>query len=170
MSEAPPRERAALARTGITMNMIGQKKIAKFGLLRSAEYIGVSILCNMLTKFGKLAVGKHVVSVKQRSSGEPIFPLTIALSGLHPLTKVWVDYEPQPKDTFVIKVNDADIYSLVKEEIDYDPTKTETLEAGLGLNDNGDLVFEMMPWIIEEVADKVESALGMEYLTCLLIT
>ena len=44
--------------------MAGQKKIAKFGLLRKGEYIGVSILLNMITKFGKLSVGKHVVSVK----------------------------------------------------------------------------------------------------------
>ena len=64
MDEAPPRERAALARTALQLSMAGQKKIAKFGLLRRGEYIGVSILLNMLTKFGKLSVGKHVVSVK----------------------------------------------------------------------------------------------------------
>ena len=122
MSEAPPRERAALARTSIRLTMDGQKKIAKFGLLRRGEYIGVSVLLNLLTKFGKLSVGKHVVSAKQRSPGEPIFPLTIALSGLHPLTKVWVDYEPQPKNSFKIKINDADYYNLVKEEANFDPT------------------------------------------------
>ena len=83
------------------------------------------MLLNMLTKFGKLSVGKHVVSAKQRSAGEPIFPLAIALSGLHPLTKVWVDYEPLPKNSFKIRINDADFYSLVKEEADFDPTKTE---------------------------------------------
>ena len=64
MSEAPPRERAALARTGITIAMDGPKKTAKFGLLRRGEYIGVSVLLNLLTKFGKLSVGKHVVSAK----------------------------------------------------------------------------------------------------------
>ena len=94
MSEAPARERADLARTGIILNMEGPKKIAKFGLLRRGEYIGVSVLLNMLTKFGKLSVGKHVVSAKQRSSGESIFPLALALSNLHPLIKLWVDYEP----------------------------------------------------------------------------
>ena len=42
MSEAPQtRNRADLARTGITFKMDGQKKIAKFGLLRRGEYIGV---------------------------------------------------------------------------------------------------------------------------------
>ena len=64
MSEAPPRERAALARTSITITMDGPKKTAKFGLLRKGEYIGVSVLLNLLTKFGKLSVGKHVVSAK----------------------------------------------------------------------------------------------------------
>ena len=64
MSEAPPRERAALARTRITLMMEGPKKTAKFGLLRRGEYIGVSVLYNLLTKFSKLSVGKHVVSAK----------------------------------------------------------------------------------------------------------
>ena len=90
--------------------------------MRRGEYIGVSILLNLITKFGKLSIGKHVVSVKQRSPGDPIFPLAIALSGLHPLTKVWVDYVALPKNTFIIKVNDADIYTLVKEEVDFDPS------------------------------------------------
>ena len=109
--------------------------MAKFGLLRRGEYIGVSVLLNMITKFGKLSVGKHVVSARQRSPGEPIFPLTIALSGLHPLSKIWVDYEPQPKNKFTIRVNDADFYSLVKEEANFDPTKTDTLFVGLNINE-----------------------------------
>ena len=54
MDEAPYRERAELARSSITMNMDGPKKTAKFALLRKGEYIGVSILFNKLTKFGKL--------------------------------------------------------------------------------------------------------------------
>ena len=89
----------------------------------------------MHTKFGKLSVGKYVVSAKQRNPGDLIFPLAIALNGLHPLTKVWVDYLPQPKNTFVIRVNDADIYSFTKEEVDYDPTKTDTLKVALRIND-----------------------------------
>lgn len=40
---------------------------------------------------------------------------------------MWVDYEPQPKNIFVFKVNDEDIYSLAKEEIDFDPSKTTSL-------------------------------------------
>ena len=66
MAEAPPRERAALARTTISMKMDGPKKTAKFGLLRQGEYIGVYVVLNTHTKFGKLAVGKHVVSAKQQ--------------------------------------------------------------------------------------------------------
>ena len=54
MADAPPRERAALARTAIILKMDGQKKSAKFGLLRRGEYVSVSILFNMLTKFAKL--------------------------------------------------------------------------------------------------------------------
>ena len=90
----------------------------------------------MHTKFAKLSVGKYVVSVNQRSSpGNQLFPLAIALSGLSPLTKVWVDYEPQPKNNFVIRVNDNDIYSLVKEEVDFDPTKTEEMRVIFKIND-----------------------------------
>ena len=54
MSEAPPRERAALARTGITMRTKGLKKSVRFGLLRKGEYIGVTAVLNMHTKFAKL--------------------------------------------------------------------------------------------------------------------
>ena len=136
LDEAPPRERAALARSAISMQMSGPKKSAKFGLLRSGEYISVSVLHNMHSKFGKLAVGKNVVTAKQRNStGDKVFPLMIALNGLGPITKVWVDYEPQPKNIFVFKINGEDIYSLVKEEVDYDPTKTESLGVRLKINE-----------------------------------
>ena len=101
MNEAPPfRERAALARSAITMSMHGPKKSAKFGLMRRGNYIGVSVVHNTLTKFAKLAVGKHVVSTKQRHTRDQLFPLTIAISGLYPLSKVTVDYELLPKNTF----------------------------------------------------------------------
>ena len=94
MADAPPRDRAAIARTVITMKMDGPKKSAKFGLLRSGEYIGVTVVHNSLTKFGKLAVGKHVVSARQRHSGDQLFPLTVALNGLAPISKVEVNYLP----------------------------------------------------------------------------
>ena len=57
------------------------------------------------------------------------------MSGLHPLAKVWVDYEPLPKNNFIIRINDADLFALVKEEVDYDPSKTGTLFVILNIND-----------------------------------
>ena len=79
---------------------------------------------------------------------------------------MWVDYEPQPKNIFTIRVNDADFYSLVKEEADFDPTKTENLYVILKIN--GECALRgNMPWIIDDVSDKVESALGMNHLTTL---
>ena len=89
----------------------------------------------MHTKFAKLSVGKNVVTAKQRhGSQEPLLPLFIALSGLSPISKVWVNFELQPKNTFIFKVNDADVYSLVKEEVDFDPSKIETLSVALNVN------------------------------------
>ena len=64
MDEAPQRERAALARSAITMKMHGPNKSAKFGLLRKGDYIGVSVVFNTRTNFGRLTVGKHVVTAK----------------------------------------------------------------------------------------------------------
>ena len=95
----------------------------------------------MLTKFVKLSVGKYVVSSNWRNSSKDlIFPLAVALSGLHPITKIWVDYEPQPKNKFVIKVNDVDIHSFVREEIDFDPTKTETLKVNLTITNKVEFI------------------------------
>ena len=54
MSEAPPRKRAALARTSIAMRTDGPKKTVRFGLMRKGEYIGVSAVLNTHTKFAKL--------------------------------------------------------------------------------------------------------------------
>ena len=84
--------------------------------MRKGEYIGVSTVLNTHTKFAKLQVGKNVVSARQRHSQDQLYPLSIALSGLYPLKKVWVDYEPQPKNAFVIELNDSDLYNLVIEE------------------------------------------------------
>ena len=147
--------------------MDGPKKSVRFGFMRKGEYIGASAVLNMHTKFAKLAVGKHVITAKHRhSTQDPLFPLAIALNGLHPLTKVWVDYEPMPRNTFKIRVNDEDIYSLIKEEVDYDPTKTETLNVKLEVNDK-EVIFGAMPWIIDDVEDRIQTVLGMNYLTSL---
>ena len=87
---------------------------------------------------------------------------------------MWVDYEPPPKNSYKIRINDADFYSLVKEEADFDPTKTEPISVYLIINDwkdnNGEEVWAIdgsIPWIIDDVSDKVETALGMENLTSL---
>ena len=123
----------------------------------------------MHTKFAKLQVGKNVVSTKQQHSKDSPFPLAVAISGLAPLSKVWVDYLPQPKNIFVIKVNDEDIYSLIKEEVDYDPTKTETLKVTLKVNDKA-TISGPMPWIIGDIEEKIQTALGMNHLTSLEIS
>ena len=54
MAEAPPRERADLARSPIVTYMNGPKKSAKFGLLLKGDYISASVLLNTHTKFAKL--------------------------------------------------------------------------------------------------------------------
>ena len=140
---------------------------AKFGLLRNGEYIGVSALLNQHTKFAKLSVGKHVVTAKQRKgSKDPLLPLRIALSGLYPITKVEVSYEPQPKNLFTFRVNDEDLYSLTKEEVDFDPSKTESIEAELEVNEIR-AFYGSFPWIIDEIEEKIQKALGMSQLSCL---
>ena len=63
------------------------------------------------------------MTAKQRNgSKDPLFPLTIALNGLAPLNKVWVNYETDPKNRFNLKINDFDYYTLVREDLDFDPT------------------------------------------------
>ena len=68
-------------------------------------------------------------------------------------------------------MNDTDIYRIVKEEVDFDPTKTETLDVTLNINEKKDSggslewsISGSMPWIIDDVADRVESALGTSHL------
>ena len=71
-------------------------------------------------------------------------------------------------------MNDADFYSLVKEEADFDPTKTELLRVRLNINNQKSkdgqpllTIEDSMPWIIDDVSDKVDSALGVNHLTSL---
>ena len=103
--------------------------------MRKGEYISVAAILNIHTKFAKLSVGKNIVTTKQRhNSQEPLLPLLITLSDLPPISKVWVNFETHPKNNFIFKVNDADVYSLVKEEVDFDPSKIETLSVALNVN------------------------------------
>ena len=165
MPEAPERERAALARSKIINKMDGPIKSANFYILRKGEPTRVSVTYNTHTKFAKLCVGKHVVSAKQQKGSKDLpFPLALAVVGLSPLVKVWVNYEPLPKNAFQIKVNDEDLHYLLKEEFDEDPSKTEQLWIALNINDNEDssgyagkqwAILGATPWIIEDVEDKI---------------
>ena len=74
--------------------MDGPKKSANFCLLRKGENIAVSVTFNTHTKFVKLAVGKHVVTAKQRKPGDQLFPLTVAPGSLQSISKVTVYYLP----------------------------------------------------------------------------
>ena len=50
------------------------------------------------------------------------FPLTIAIVGLAPLSKVEADYLPPPKNQFIIRVNGDDYFMLLKEDLGFDPS------------------------------------------------
>ena len=79
---------------------------------------------------------------------------------------MWVNYEPHPKNTFIFRVNDEDVYSLVKEEVDFDPTITESLNVDLIVNEKL-AISGSMPWLINEVEDKIQDTLGMNYVNSL---
>ena len=60
----------------------------------------------------------------------------------------------------------------MREEVNFDPTKTEELDVKLSINDKKDITNQPawvidgpMPWILEEFESKIEAALGMEHLT-----
>ena len=64
-------------------------RYASYPLLRSGELIQINVQLNLLTKFSKLQVGKHIVTAKQRQGSQnPLFPQSIALSNLAPVQKV----------------------------------------------------------------------------------
>ena len=85
-----------------------------------------------------------------------MFPQTIALGGLYPLKKVKVDYEPLPKNKFIVTINYYDYYTLVKEELDFDPSNIKPLNCTLYINDV--VAHEgVMPWIIDEVEEKMNT-------------
>ena len=101
-----PAGREPLSRTTTMTNMIGQIKRGYFPLIVNGELIPVSVQLNQLTKFSKLQVGKQVVTAKQRKGSQnQLMPLSIAIIGRAPLTKVWVDYLPPPKNLFIVQVN-----------------------------------------------------------------
>ena len=83
-----------------------------------------------------------------------------------PISKVKVDYEPPPKNKFSFEVNGKDIYNLIKEEVDFDPSKTEPLRVNLKVNDKK-AISGSIPWIIEDFDEKIQSSLGINQLTSL---
>ena len=85
---------------------------------------------------------------------------------MHPVVKVSVSYEPQPKNIFTFRVNDEDLYSLTKEEVDFDPSKTEILKVILKVN-NIEAIPREAAWIIDDVDERIQSVLGLSQLSCL---
>ena len=63
-------------------------------------------------------------------------------------------------------VNGEDIYNLVKEEVDYDPNKIETLNVNLKVNDKL-VISKKITYIIEDVEDSIQTTLGMGHLSSL---
>ena len=62
---------------------------------------------------------------------------------------------PPPKNEFVVKVNDYDYYTLPKEDIDFDPSVIDLFKCG-SLKLNGDKAHSGgMPWILNEVEEKL---------------
>ena len=80
------KDRIKLARARTELNMGGHIKRGSFPLLCNGKLIPVSVQLNKLTKFSLLEVGMSIVTAKQREgSQKPLFPQTIAISGLAPL-------------------------------------------------------------------------------------
>ena len=77
-----------------------------------------------------------------------------------------MDYEPQPKNAFSFKVNDAEIHSLVKEEVEFDPSQTEKMNVDLKVN-GVQAIKGVTPWIISEVDEKIQTTLGIDPLNSL---
>ena len=57
----------------------------------------------------------------------------------------------------------------MKEEVDYDPSKTESLRVELKVNDI-DTISGIVPWIIEDFEDKIQTTLGIGQLNSLAIS
>ena len=55
-------------------------------------------------------------------------------------------------------MNGRDIFNLPREEVDFDPSRTENLEVQLKVND-AKAIDGNMPYIVEDVNEKIDSAL-----------
>lgn len=92
---------------------------------------------------------------ERKGSKNPLFPLTIAIVGLAPLKKVWVNYLPLPDNKFIIQVNGYDYYTLVKEDIDFEPSKVEVFKCKSLLLNDVEAHKGSMPWILHDVELKI---------------
>ena len=81
--------------------------------------------------------------------------MSISIVGLAPLLKVWADYLPPPKNQFIIKINGEDYYTLVKEEIDFDPSKIEAFNCGYLKLNEVEVQTGSIPWILDEFEEKI---------------
>ena len=129
-----------------------------FPIILNGELIPVHVQLNKLTKFARLQVGKQIVTSKQRQGSQnALYPQSIAVSGHAPLTKVWVDYQPPPKNKFDLKVNDKSYYTFVKEDIFADLSKVEVFDCqSLKVNDTCAHTGSM-PWILDQFEDKINT-------------
>ena len=66
----------------------------------------------------------------------------------------------------MFRVNDEELHSLKKEEVDFDPSKTEVLKVILRVN-NIEAIPREVAWIIDDVDERIQSVLGMSQLSCL---
>ena len=79
------------------------------------------------------------------------------------MSKVWANYN-ESKNLFEIKVNDEDYYSLVPEEVAFDPSKTEPITFNYRINNrivhNG-----TMSWVIDMLDEKISNNITDEVQT-----
>ena len=66
----------------------------------------------------------------------------------------------------MFRVNDEELHSLKKEEVDFDPSKTEILKVDLKVN-NIEAFPRSVAWIIDDVDERIQDALGMNQLSSL---
>ena len=71
---------------------------------------------------------------------------------------MWVDFAPHPKNQFIVKVNGQPYHSLPREELNYNPSLTETFSAILKINNEAAHTGNMA-WSVEDIEEKVTQVL-----------
>ena len=62
---------------------------------------------------------------------------------------------PPPKNQFVLKVNDCDYYTLIKEEVDYDPSQFESFGCVKLVLNEVEALTGNIAWDIEQFESKI---------------